>query len=134
MKRRQWTTNEDAALLGGYRGDVDIEILAKQLKVGRSAIYRRLSVLDEPARDPRKRRLSGYHVNILPYVEAHRLVAEVLKAASLEYFNMSTLAQRTGVTREALHAINRGGGVKLKTLEAMGAAVGKRLVWVDWKP
>ena len=132
MRARQWTAGEDYSLVHAYRNDEPIDSIIARLAIRRSALYRRLTVLNEPPREPRKGVNRRPNVLVLPYIEAHRLIREALLEAKDQYMTMPELAKLSHLCPETIHIWNRGqGDPKLSSVERVGAVVGKRLMWID---
>lgn len=132
MQKFSWSSEQDGRLVSQYRAGIPIDQIFKtfQPRRSRTSLYRRLQFLDEPAREPgKKRQPSGYYVAIVIYTQAHRLVRQLLGEAREQRCNCKDLAAGTGVSREAINLWNRGGKIKLHNLEAAGRRLGLRLEW-----
>lgn len=116
-----------------YRAGVPMDQIVKTFnpRRHRTTLYRRLNYLEEPAREPEKKRQpSGYYVAIVIKRSAAPLVQELLHEARKQRVNCKNLSELAGITRETINGWNRGGiDPKLSSLSAVGRVLGMELTW-----
>ena len=128
LRKREWTHLEDVSLVHGYRSGEDMVEMSKRLEIGRSSLYRRLTKLGIPAREPKKRSGPAYY-SIKPYENADPLVKQLFAKARRDYATLTWLAQRSGLCRETIGGWGKGLSPIAANLQAVGNVIGLELVW-----
>jgi len=125
-----WVDMEDRSLVHGYLNDEDMVSMSKRLKISRSSLYRRLSILGIPAREPRKGS-QPRHYSIKSYEKANPLVQELFEKARQEYATLTWLATRSGICRETIGGWGKGATPLIANLEAVGNCLSLKLAWKE---
>ena len=129
MKARVWTEHEDVGLATGYRNGVAIIELMRQLRCGRTGIYRRLKKLKIPVREPQKAS-GGYYKPIKISRSCEPIVRALFEEANRQWVTLQWMSEQSGICRETIGCWNGTGVIPLTAnLAACGQVLGMRLDW-----
>lgn len=118
MRAHEWTDNQDAALCQAWLANESMDRLEGRMKISRSCLYRRAQDLGLDARQPEKRRQTGYVTPPRVPKRGHPLVIKLFRLMRAQRVPVSVVAAKAGMTPEAIRAWTRHSEPKLYGIEA----------------